>query len=412
MPAFFAKMREEWLRYAAGGCKGRLRTIKNKNPVWEMPLPPIARLRVVFPVRDCGEGATMRVGSLLVLCGLLGLASGAAEAKTQEFEAGSWFGAAQYNDASGAFELCYISGEYQSRISVFFQIDYDGGFHIAFEHPDWRLKVGEAYPVMLEVDSALSESYRAVAYTETGVDIGFETAGGLLDILRYGQEMRVRTERDSFTFLLTGTKAALTQLQDCYDRNGRMKTAANPAAGGDSSNPFGAPLGKEASSTAAAPGDNDTFRHNAVAIFEQIFTDKQLARFKLLHGTDIPNWLRDSDLVWVTGSTYGSLRADLGEVTPAEASSYIAADDAKNCKGEVASATVNSELKNGHIVRRVAVSCIEDDRAVYTYYSIYPTVDPAGSWIISHLSMTDRNGAKAADQAIFDLIDSLLGERS
>jgi hypothetical protein len=405
-------MREEWLRYAAGGCKGRLRTIKNKNPFWEMPLSPIARLRAFSRSGICGEGATMRVGSLLVLCGLLGLASGAAEAKTQEFEAGSWFGAAQYNDASGVFELCYISGEYQSRISVFFQIDYDGQFHIAFEHPDWHLTVGEAYPVLVEVDSALAESYRAVAYAETGVDIGFETAGELLDILRYGQEMHVRTERDSFTFLLTGTKAALKQLQDCYDRNGRMQTAANPSAGGDSSNPFGTPLGKEASSTAAASGDNATFRHDAVEIFEQIFADKQLSRFKLLHGADIPNWLRDSDLVWMTGSTYGSLRADLGEVTPAEASSYIAADDSKNCKGEVASATVNSELKNGKVVRRVAVSCIEDDGTVYTYYSIYQTESPAGTWIISHLTMKDRGGARAADQAIFDLIDSMLGERS
>jgi hypothetical protein len=354
----------------------------------------------------------MRVGSILVLCGLLGLASGVAEAKTQEFEAGSWFGAAQYNDDSGAFELCYISGEYQSRISVFFQIDYDGEFHIAFEHPDWKLTVGEAYPVLLEVDEALSESYRAVAYTETGVDIGFETVGELLDILRYGKEMHIRTERDNFTFLLTGTKAALKQLEDCYDRNGRMQTAANPSAGGDASNPFGEPLGKEASSSPAAPADNASFRRNAVAVFEQIFADKQLSRFKLLHGADIPNWLQDTDLVWKTGSTYGSLRADLGAVTPAEASSYIAADDAKNCKGDVASATVNATLKNGKVVRRVAVSCIEEDRAVYTYYSIYQTEAPAGTWIISHLTMKDRAGAKAADQAIFDLLDSMLGERS
>jgi hypothetical protein len=355
----------------------------------------------------------MRMGRLLVLCGLLGLASGAAEAKTQQFDAGSWFGAAQYSDASGAFELCYISGEYQSRISVFFQIDHDGGFHIAFEHPDWHLTVGEAYPVLLEVDHALSESYSAVAYTETGVDIGFKTVGELLDILRYGEEMRVRTPRDSFTFMLTGTKSALTNLQDCYDRNGGTATAATtPLDGGDISNPFGEPLSKEASSRTAPSADNATFRRNAVAVFEEIFADKQLSRFKLLNGAEVPKWLRDSELAWVTGSTYGSLRADIGAVTPADTSSYIAADDMKNCKGEVASATVNSELRNGHVVRRVAVSCVEDTRTVYTYYSIYQTEAPAGTWIVSHLTMKDRSGAKAADQAIFDLIDSMLGERS
>jgi hypothetical protein len=353
----------------------------------------------------------MRVGSLLVLCGLLGLASGAVEAKTQEFEAGSWYGAAQFNDGSGAFELCYITGEYESRISVFFQIDYDGVFHIAFEHPDWRLKVGDAYPVVLEVDQALSESYQAVAYAETGVDIGFETAGTLLDTLRYGQRMRVLAQRESFSFLLTGTKAALKKLQDCYDQNGRTVTAANPFGKTSGANPFAAPSAGEAAGVAPTSPDNAAFRHRAAAIFEAALHLPRMSQFKVLHGAAIPEWLHDSDLAWTAGSSYGGLYADLGDVALEEESARITADDSKLCEGDVASAAVNEEIDNGLVVRRLAVSCLDPEDSWYSYYSIYQTSSPDGTWVVRHFADDDRAAAKAADQAIFDMINSATAGR-
>jgi len=106
-----------------------------------------------------------------------------ADAKEVSFQAGSWPGTIVYDDKSGTFQDCYITSDYKSGITLYFQIDYDQTFHIAFTHPDWRLTVGDDFSLGLSVDNLWSGTYRAYAYDTNAVDIKFEAPGDLLDAL-------------------------------------------------------------------------------------------------------------------------------------------------------------------------------------------------------------------------------------
>jgi hypothetical protein len=69
-------------------------------------------------------------------------------------------------------------------------------------------------------------------------------------------------------------------------------------------------------------------------------------------------------------------------------------------------------MSDGDTVRRLAVSCHEGQSSWYTYYSIYRTYEPAGAYMISHVSVNDQDAARTADQAFFDIISSALGSSS
>lgn len=344
---------------------------------------------------------------LLVAAGVT--AASTLSAKEYEFQAGSWPGSIVYDDQYGSFQNCYIWSNYNSNITVYFQIDYDETFHVAITHPDWRLTVGDEFNVVLEVDRRLSDTYRASVYSENGVDIIFKSPGGLLDILRYGKLMTIHAQQDSFYFELQGTKVALDKLYDCYRQNAVASgTKSNPFSSGSSgdnsfqgtTNPF-----KSGSTQQASTGD---FRSDGVGLFRALLSDPRMSHFSILQGSAIPEGLAGRDLVWGAGTTWGGLSAVAGEVSPEAETTRLAMEDSQTCKGEIASAAVNSVLSNGEIVRRLAVSCVEEQSSWYTYYSIYKTFSPAGAYYVTHVSVNDQITAKSADQAIFDLIDSAL----
>jgi hypothetical protein len=364
----------------------------------------------------------MRTISFFWAASLTLVCAARADAKEYPFQAGTWPGAIVYDDSTGAFQDCYITSDYKSGITLYFQVDYDQTFHIAFTHPDWRLTVGQEFNVGLEVDRLWSGTYRAYAYADNAVDIKFEGPGDLLEALRYGSVMRVNGQSESFSFRLEGTKTALQRLRECYIENARAGTSTNPFGSGNStggstsSNPFGGSTGNPFQSNqggqTASTTDAGKARSEAVDLFESLLQDSRLARFQVLRGSAIPAGLDDRDLVWGAGSTYGGMSVIVGDVSPEAETSRLAAEDGKSCKGEVASAAVNSAMSNGETVRRLAVSCHEGQGSWYTYYSIYRTYAPAGAFMISHVSIDDQNAAKSADQAFFDIISSALSSSS
>src|SRR5262249_16540796 len=322
-----------------------------------------------------------------------------ADAKEYSFQAGTWPGTIVYDDKSGVFQDCYIASDYKSGITLYFQIDADQTFHISFTHPDWRLTVGDRFSVGLDVDRMWSGTYRAYAYDTNAVDISFEEPGGLLDALRYGSVLRVSAQSDSFLFRLEGTKTGLQRLRECYVQNARAGGNTNPFSGGGSSNPFSGTSNpfnsNQGGGQTASTTDVGKQRSNAIELFRALLEDSRLTRFQVLQGSAIPDLLRDRDLVWGQGSTYGAVSVVVGEVVPEEATARLAADDNSACKGEVASATVNSTMSNGDVVRRLAVSCHDGQRSWYTYYSIYKTYAPAGAFMVSHISVNDQETAQA-----------------
>lgn len=340
-----------------------------------------------------------------------------ADAKEYSFQAGTWPGTIVYDDKSGTFQDCYITSDYKSGITLYFQIDSDQTFHIAFTHPDWRLTVGDQFSVGLEVDRLWSGTYRAYAYDTNAVDIKFERPGDLLDALRYGSIMRVNAQSDSFLFRLEGTKTALQRLRECYIENAGAGGNANPFGSGGSSNPFG---GSTPNPFKSDPGGGQTAsatdvgkqRSNAIELFQALLEDSRLTRFQVLRGSAIPEAFKDRDLVWGQGSTYGGVSTFVGNVVPEEATALLAADDGNSCKGEVASAAVNTTMSNGEVVRRLAVSCHEGQTSWYTYYSIYRTYSPPGAFVVSHVAVNDQATAQAADQAVFDILSSVVASSS
>lgn len=345
----------------------------------------------------------------LLAAGLACASLAPADAKQYDFQAGSWPGVMVYDDQSGAFQNCYVWSDYKNDITVYFQIDYDQTFHVAFTHPNWRLNVGDQFSVGLEVDNRLSDTYRASAYSENGVDVIFTAPGALLDILRYGRVMTIHAQQESFSFRLEGTKVALDRLYDCYAENAnRGGGSTNPFSSGANSNPFG---GTNSDQTAAGQGgqqaDTSQQRAKAISTFEPLLRDRRLASFVVLRGGDIPESLKDYDLVWASEKTYGRLSVYIGDVDPVAEAKRLAAEEGQSCNGQFASATVRSTLGNGAVVPRLATSCVEGNEAWYVYYSIYETMDPKGAYYVIHTSPVDQTAAKDADQAVFDVINSV-----
>jgi hypothetical protein len=184
----------------------------------------------------------------------------------QRFTAGAWTGAAYYTQAGDAFVQCSVSRPYDDG-SILIVIRGASQFWLRIGNAAWRLTPGAKYPVRLHVDSNRSGEWTASVPPDPArtdnmsrfVDIALGNADTSIAVLQGGNRLILTAASETLEFSLAGSRAALAQLQECYQRNTAVAAATPPQngtrPGSSANNPFTPGAGAPPRTGAPPPED-------------------------------------------------------------------------------------------------------------------------------------------------------------
>ncbi len=286
----------------------------------------------------------------LILC-----VAGLAPASAEEFTVGLWHGSAYFHEKTGEFTHCAVSAEYTTDDTLVLGITQAGSIVIGISNPRWRLKEGERYPVRLRVDRRDLGQYEAEARLDFGVYIYLPYTEDLIRLLRRGRILYFEARRETLSYKLTGTSAALPRLQECaYRELFSSRTARNPFSSGnegtDSRNPF-------AGSDESLGSDENGIEKSVVRMLREAGLDG----YRFVPEAYRPDYLSDAIYVWTNGTVTGATFADeRGELGLGLASSLLLAGYENSCAGDFTYGARTESLFDGSEMRRVAARCAED----------------------------------------------------
>ena len=154
---------------------------------------------------------TVRNGVLVVLALLLAAApAGPAPA----FTLGGWEGGPD-NDETGAFSDCTMTASYESGITLGLIISRSFDWGLVLADDTWRLPVGSAEDVTLNIDEQAPVQALAKVVDAHGILIPLDNSGPVIDAIRHGRLLMVMTPSGKLTFRLGGVSDAITQLAAC-----------------------------------------------------------------------------------------------------------------------------------------------------------------------------------------------------
>lgn len=155
------------------------------------------------------------------------------------FSVGRWVGSAVYDDTTNKFNYCGITRDYQ-QTSLYIAIGNTGEIVILMTNPYWQLGTRD-YPLTFQIDRRLTRTGDAEGEGET-IAINFGQDWELLQALRRGRNLYVRSQGQTLTFDLKDTFVALQRTFECVSqRSAVARLTTNPFAPSVSQNPFGSP---------------------------------------------------------------------------------------------------------------------------------------------------------------------------
>ncbi|MEQ9812168.1 MAG: hypothetical protein RLO50_05270 [Azospirillaceae bacterium] len=170
---------------------------------------------------------TAPLKKLATTVSLLALASGTAMAQDNtaggepEFayaiDAAGWRGGAFTRPDGTTFSHCGIGRQYQNGITLLFTRTRREETNLVLLSDQFEMnEQTPAFTVRVQVDeTAWDETYPAVPAGATALAIPLGQAGGLIEQLRGGTAMSIRTPLVAFEFALSGTFNALPRLEEC-----------------------------------------------------------------------------------------------------------------------------------------------------------------------------------------------------
>lgn len=156
------------------------------------------------------------------------------------FKLGGWQGDANH-DESGKFSDCTMTAGFRSGITLAFVITRDFKWGLALADDHWKLPVGKTETVTLTIDSHAPITATAKIIDVHGLLVPLDNSDAMVDALRSGRKLTVKTKSGSFVFQLSGTKQAIALLAACVAENLENEQEDHPSPDGqDALN--GAPL--------------------------------------------------------------------------------------------------------------------------------------------------------------------------
>ena len=145
-------------------------------------------------------------------------ASNASAAKLKSLEYGQWKGGIYVNDETGRFSHCVVSASYKSGIRLLFSVTRGQQWSMGFAKDNWKLDVGETYPILYQVDKRKVQKGQAKARGKSLAVVSLPPKAVIFNQMRRGRMLRVKAGEDILSFRLTGTNRVLSALLKCSEK--------------------------------------------------------------------------------------------------------------------------------------------------------------------------------------------------
>lgn len=344
-------------------------------------------------------------GRLLLAAGLFLAAlapARAAQIPGSAFDLGSWSGAAYLSDADGSFSHCAISAQYQSGIVLLFAAS-STRWTMGLGNSAWHLQENTGYPISYYVDSDPPQAATATTISGSQVAIELPLDRGLLDRLRTGKQLYIKTASQLLPFPLTGTGAALDALGHCLASRASLP-ANNPFATASAAPaPASSTASTGNSATAPASGPTPASRAEAASVIDRILPAAGLKGYRYVTVQEAADALKTFDVLWAAGSVVGMVEiiSKARSADSAEIANALAQIDKSGCEGQFGSGLMKDNVKGAPQTKRLFTACKRTDatHSSYVYYLIFPR-SKGGYYALGTMALGDSAPAVKADADI------------
>lgn len=186
--------------------------------------------------------------AVIGLAAILAAGTGPARAeRISSFSIGNWDGGAYTHADTGTFSHCAAAATYRSGTTLIFSVHADLSWAFGLVNNEWKLKVGESYPVRYWIDRSRDFVGTAEVVSTTQVKVALPADDRLFSRIRRGRLMTVRAASQTMKFSLASTNRMLSRLIVCSrkwrlrDPDARTNPFSDENPAGDTGNPFAAP---------------------------------------------------------------------------------------------------------------------------------------------------------------------------
>lgn len=281
----------------------------------------------------------MRVGGIGALAIIALIGSAQAAPMGNKFKVGSWSGGAYSDDATRRFSHCAISAPYDHGVMLFFLVNREYQWAVAFSSPRFSLRVGQNHRVMISLDNGDADEVQLFGIKRDLARVNLAPNSALFKKFMRAGTMRLTANDSVYDFILHDTSRALPELLKC------VRDRLNPS-------PLQA-QGAAQSRTASITGDSQVdLRAEVTSLAANLLSEAGVRGFRF----DPPSQGRSkTDVSWTAPGMSGALLVLLDPAVrrPSDATPRLIALAAERCKGKFASGAMPEE--NG--VARTFSSC-------------------------------------------------------
>ena len=321
-------------------------------------------------------GAPMFTQFLLSFLPSLALCPAYAKGPYGSIRVGLWSGGAYTNDTTGVFSHCAAVASYVSGIAMVVGLGANQQWTLGFMHPNWQLKPGESFPIVLTFDGREQFNVFGVAQNATFVIVPMPQNSSLLSQFRKSNGMAASAKGNNFQFALTSTSQLMVVLSNCVDRMNRggmsaagdfsVRTTSQPA-------PIQQPAASVPVSSTLKPGSSEDYRLEAMEIATNFILRSSLQNPRILSRSEVPATLVSDGALWKSEEASGSVQivSEEGNLKGIDVASAIAAADSKECKGKFVTGRA-ADLVDSDVVFRGFSICEDSSGSRSVQYFVVP----------------------------------------
>ena len=337
--------------------------------------------------------AAVAATALFLLCSVAGAAG-----PYRPFQIGLWLGGAYTDDRTGSFSHCSAGVVYDGGINLFVVSTEAHGWWLGFTSPHWSLTPGASIPVKLQFDEQPAVEVLGTIADGKLLLVPALDESHMIDIFRGSSRIAVTAQERSFSLSLATTSGVLSELANCVRNSIALETSP----------PSPPPPAAAATPPQTPPQIPSTLVARDVTEFEEI---KLAQNFLLAAGlpnahlidTGKPGALASFTAVWRSDDAAGAVKiiSPSRDVTGASIASDLISVDPKLCKGNFGAAR-SSEVVDGAVVFRAALSCVEGEDDRTAQYFVTPR--QRGGFLVFAVIGNNAAGESAPNRLKPDLL--------
>jgi hypothetical protein len=349
--------------------------------------------------------AALAATALFLLC-----SAARAAGPYRPFQIGLWLGGAYTDDRTGSFSHCSAGVVYDGGINLFVVSTEAHGWWLGFTSPHWSLTPSASIPVKLQFDGRAPVEVLGTIADGQLLLVPAPDESHLMDTFRGSSRIAVTAQERSFSLNLAATSGVLSELANCVRNSTAIETSppTPPPAGAAATLPQTPPQTLPQTLTMTPPQIPKTLVARDATEFEEI---KLAQNFLLAAGlsnarlidSGKPAALASFTAVWRSDDAAGAVKiiSPGRDVTGATIASDLISVDPKLCKGNFG-ATRSSEVVDGAIVFRAALSCVEGEDERTAQYFVTPR--QRGGFVVFAVIGSNAAGGSMSNRLNPDLL--------